>query len=118
MMMNSTTNNIQVFKVQIENNHRDVLFEPESHKVERRELLKLTNPHYIDLIKSYHHLRGITMDNNNQKEELPVHLILGASGYSRIKTITKPRIGLLGEPVAEKTQLGWTIILPGRESER
>ena len=29
----------------------------------------------------------------------------------------KPIIGQLGEPVAEKSQLGWKIISPGRESE-
>ena len=39
MMMNSTTKNIEVFKVQIENVHRDVSFDTELCKVERRELL-------------------------------------------------------------------------------
>ena len=44
--------------------------------------------------------------------------VSGASHYSRIKTMIKSRIGQLGEPVAEQTQLGWTIISPGRELER
>ena len=57
------------------------------------------------------------MDDNDQKKELLVQIILGASDYSRIKTMTKPRIGQAGEPVAEQTQLGWSIISPGRESE-
>ena len=57
-----------------------------------------------------------TMDDNDQKKKLPVHVILGASDNSRIKTMTKPRIGQPGESVAEKTQLEWTIISPGRES--
>ena len=117
MMMNSTTKNIEVFKVQIENVHRDVSFETKLCKVEQRELLKVPNPHYADLIKSHHHLRKITMDDNDQKKELPVHVILGASDYSRIKTMTKPRVGQPGEPVAENTQQGWTIISPGCESE-
>ena len=60
MMMNSTAKNIEVFKVQIENDHRDVSFETEFCKVELRELLKLLNPHYVDLIKRYHHLRGVS----------------------------------------------------------
>ena len=46
------------------------------------------------------------MDDNDQKKELPVQVVFGASGYSRIKTMTKPRIGQAGEPVAEQTQLG------------
>ena len=51
----------------------------------------------------------------DEKSELPVHLVLGTSEYSRIKTATKPRIGSPGEPVAEYTHLGWTIISPGAE---
>ena len=75
MMMNSTTKNIKIFKVQIEIVHRDVSFETELYKVERRDLLKLPNPHAADLIKRHHHLRGIRMDDNDQKKELPVHVI-------------------------------------------
>ena len=77
----------------MENVHLDGSFEAELCKVERRQLPKLPNPHYTDLIKSYHHLKEITMDDNHQKKELPDHIILGASGYSRIKTMTKPIIG-------------------------
>ena len=86
-------------------------------KLERRELLKLPNAQNVDLIKRYHHLRVIDIDDNDQKKELPVHVILGASDYSRFKTMTKLRIGQPGEPVAEQAQLKWTIISPGRESE-
>ena len=57
------------------------------------------------------------MDDNDQKKELPVHVTLGAPDYSRIKKMTKPRISQPGETVAEQTQLGWTIISPGRESD-
>ena len=32
--------------------------------------------------------------------------------------MTKPRIGQSEEPVAEQMQVGWTIISPGRESEK
>ena len=55
------------------------------------------------------------MDDLDTKAILPVHLILGASDYARIKTETAPRIGALNEPIAEKTKLGWTIISPGKE---
>ena len=67
MMMNSTTKNIEVFKVQMENVHRDVLFEAELCKVERRELLKLPYPHDIDLIKRYHHLSSSKRDRNGRQ---------------------------------------------------
>ena len=51
----------------------------------------------------------------NPKPHLPVHLILGASKYSAIKTTERPRVRRPGEPVAEKTKLGWSIMSPGPE---
>ena len=48
------------------------------------------------------------MNDNDKKSELPIHLILGASDYARVKTETKPRIGQPQEPIAELTKYGWT----------
>ena len=50
------------------------------------------------------------------KPKLSVHLILGASEYTRIKTGERPRVGETGEPVAKKTKFGWTIIARERRS--
>ena len=55
------------------------------------------------------------MDNSDQKPELPIHIVLGASKYAKIKTESIPKIGRSGKPVAELTKLGWTIMLPGKE---
>ncbi|KAK3725716.1 hypothetical protein QZH41_006736 [Actinostola sp. cb2023] len=57
------------------------------------------------------------MEDNDPKSELPIHMIFGASEYSRIKTSEKPKIGHPGEPVAERTALGWTMMSPGKEAE-
>ena len=43
------------------------------------------------------HPAGVTMDDEDTKPELPMHLILGASEYSRIKTQNKPKSGKAGE---------------------
>ena len=43
--------------------------------------------------------------------------MLGASEYARVKTSTSPKIASSGQPVAEKTTLGWTIMSPGHEHE-
>lgn len=51
------------------------------------------------------------------KEALPVHLILGASEIARIKTDQAPCVGSPGEPVAELTRFGWTIMSPGKEPD-
>ena len=41
--------------------------------------------------------------------------MLGPSEYATIKTSTVQRVGKPGQPVAEKTLLGWTLMSPGRE---
>ena len=53
--------------------------------------------------------------DNDPKQFLPVHLILEASDYAAIKTAEPPRVGQLGEPVAERTKFGWTIMSSGKE---
>ena len=86
-------------------------------KVDRRTLLSLGNPRYKELVERYDHLKEVTMDDVDEKEELPVHLILGTNEYAQIKTETRPKIGKPGEPIAELTRLGWTIMSPGSESD-
>ena len=44
------------------------------------------------------------------KDELPVHVILGAGGCTKIKASERPRVCQQGEGIAELTKLGWVII--------
>ena len=83
-------------------------------RVDRGNFLTIANPQYQRLIDSYNHLKGVTMEDKDSKP-----LILGAPPvpYTTIKTTESPRVGLPGEPVAEKTRLGWTIMSPGKEFE-
>lgn len=67
------------------------------------------------MIGQYHHLKGVEMHDIDTKRDLTVHLILGASEYGQVKTETTPIIGKPGEPIAEWTCLGWTILSPGSE---
>ena len=56
--------------------------------------------------------------DRDTKPRLPVHIILGAGEYARVKTETSPDIGKDGEPVAELTKLGWFVMSPGQEFDR
>ena len=86
-------------------------------KVDRGSLLSLENPKYsAEAIQKYPHLTGIQMTDRDDKPELPVHIILGVSDYAKIRTETRPKIGSPGEPVAELTKFGWTIMSPGKEA--
>jgi hypothetical protein len=88
-------------------------------KVAKSVLLFIRNPGYADILSQNHHLRGVKMDNEDTKAELPIHLILGAGDYSRIKTTTKPKLGQPGQPIAElafleRKSISAMFILPNR----
>jgi len=51
------------------------------------------------------------------KQMLPVHIILGANDFAKISTGERLRVGRLGDPAAEFTRFGWTIMSPGADSE-
>ena len=73
-------------------------------------MLTIPNPRYVDTIAKYQHLKGVEIDDTDIKPELPIHVILGASEYAKIKTNSAPRVGEPGEPTAEFTSFGWTIM--------
>ena len=117
MMMQTTRQEIEVHQVEVKSLSRKFNLKTEVTKVNRGVLLTLDNPQYLDLLTQYSHLKGVVMDDTDTKQELPVHLILGTSEYTKIKTKTTPKLGKPGEPVAEFTQLGWTIMSPGKEAD-
>ena len=45
----------------------------------------MKNPKYQQVLRKYKHVHGVTMDDVSEKTELPVHLLLGATEYAKIK---------------------------------
>ena len=84
-------------------------------KVHKPQLLTLENPNYPSLLSKYSHLKGVKIEENDARPQIPIHVMLGASEYATVKTSTAQRVGKPGQPVAEKTLLGWTLMSPGRE---
>ena len=80
-------------------------------------MLPLSNPNYESVLRQQQYLRDIKMNDTDTKGELPIHLILGASEYTRIKVQEMPRVGQPGEPIAELTCLGWVLKSPDKEVE-
>jgi len=117
MMMCSTTQRINVYDLTVKSVDGKFELATTVNKVDKGVLLTVPNPSYAEKIKKYRHLDGVVMEDNDPKSELPIHMIFGASEYSRIKTSEKPKIGHPGEPVAERTALGWTMMSPGKEAE-
>ena len=116
-MMQATKREKEIHNVVIESLSGNFQLETEVTKVNRGVLLNLENLGYKDMVATYDHLKGETMDDTEVKKELPVHLILSTSEYAQIKTETTPKIGKPGKPIAELTRLGSTIMSPGSESD-
>ena len=60
-------------------------FNTELNKLEREVFLTLPNPEYSKVLKKYQHLRKVHMNDTDEKEQLPVHIVLGASDFAKIK---------------------------------
>ena len=84
-------------------------------RVDKWELLFLDNPKYQEMIARYPQLSGVAMNDLDTKRLLPVHLILGAGEYSKLKTESAPKIGEPRQRIAEWTKVGWIIMSPGKE---
>ena len=67
------------------------------------------------MIQEFRHLKGVSMDDTDSKANLPIHMILGPSEYTRIKTKHVLQMGEAGEPIAEYTAFGWPIMSGGKE---
>ena len=92
-------------------------FQTELNKLEREVLIALPNPKYNEMIETYDHLKVIKMNERDTKPEVPIHVILGASDYVKIKMQKCPSVGKVNEPIAEQTKIGWVIMSPGRGSD-
>ena len=103
MLMASSTARMEIYKTTVSTRSGDFSLDINLTKVKREELLSLENPKYDHLMKTYPHLKGVELDDTDVKPLLPVHIILGAGVYARIKTDNRPRVGKQGEPVSERT---------------
>lgn len=97
MMKQASNREIEIYDVVISSLTEEFELRTIVIKVDRGTLLSLENPRYKDLMERYDHLKGVTMDDLDDKEEFPVHLILGTNEYAQIKTETTPKIGKPGE---------------------
>ena len=115
MMLGSTTTKVEIYNVKIKSIDGDFSMDVNVTKVDKPQLMHLDNPNYETLLKKHSYLNGVQINDVDVNPHLPVHVVLGASEYAAIKTKTAPRVGSPGQPVAERTLLGWTIMSPGRE---
>ena len=75
MMMQVSNKEIEIYNVVISSLMGEFQLRTEVTKVDRGTLLSLENPRYKELVERYNHLKKVTMDDVDEKEELPVHLL-------------------------------------------
>ncbi len=109
---------MQVYEVQVKSLSKDFALDVNLTKIEKSELPQLENPRDKDILASYPHLNGVYMDYYDEKDMLPVHIILGANDYAEIRTDENLRVGKTGEPVAERTRFGWSLMSPGKDGKQ
>lgn len=90
-MVSTTSKKVEVFQVKLHSLSEHFSIAIEVGKVDRGELFTTSNPKDQEMILNYHHLHGIEMLDKSEKHELPVHMILGASDYSKIKNSNKAK---------------------------
>ena len=116
MMMATNTQKFEIHDVTVSSMDGGFEIDTTLTKVEKKCLLTVPNPKYEKIINRYPHLKGVVMEDTDSKEELPVHVVLGISEYTKCKMSEKPRVGELSQPIAERTKFGWTISSPGASS--
>lgn len=97
-MVVSTMQRLQSYKVKISSIDGKFEMTTQINKVDKGVLLTIPNPKYEQLINRYHQLQQLVTDDNDKSSELLIHVILGSSEYSGIKTATKPQVGQPSEP--------------------
>ena len=93
MLLHTTSWTIEVHNLTMRNQEGSFKLNVDIHKVEKDILLILPNPEYKKLIQCYSYLRGVFIDDDDTKAELPVPIILGTSDFLKIKTNFPARIG-------------------------
>ena len=114
MLMHTANRKIEVYKFKITNVEESFQLCTEVSKVEKLSLLRLSNPHYEQLIQKFNHLKGINMVDTSDQERYPINLILGTNEICKSKTTVRARVGTPDQPIAEYMKFGWVICHPGR----
>ena len=82
MLMSSKQVRLETYEVKIESTINEFSMTTRCTKVDKSELLFLENPNYENIIQSYPHLKGVTIEDRDKKPKLPVHVVLGNGDYS------------------------------------
>ncbi|XP_028419027.1 uncharacterized protein LOC114544609 [Dendronephthya gigantea] len=118
MMLTSKTTKVEIYSAKLTSVDGKFTTEIELSKVNKSQLMMITNPEFKSLCQKYDHLKEVEVNEDpKNRDQIPVHVVLGASEYATIKTRSAQKVGQPGQPVAERTLLGWTLMSSGKEDK-
>jgi hypothetical protein len=68
--MGVTTKKMKTYDVVVQSVNSDFRLDVNVTEIDKRELLFLDNPHYKQVIKGHSHLKGVHMDDDDEKSQL------------------------------------------------
>ena len=112
-MYGTVTRRVEIYGIKIESTAVDGFsLEVNCINAEKGVLTYLPNPRIKDLKQRFFRLRRLEIgDEEAVEQQLPVHIILGAADYQRIRSTEQPVLGSNPDtdPGAEFTMLGWML---------
>ena len=112
-MYGTVTRRVEIYGIKIESTAVEGFsLEVNCINAEKGILTYLPNPRIKDLKQRFFRLRRLEIgDEEAAEQQLPVHIILGAADYQRIRTTEQPVLGSNRDtdPGAEFTLLGWML---------
>jgi hypothetical protein len=118
MLMGTHITRLDLYDAELSSVDGEFKMDAKLTKVNKAQLLTMLNPQYERIAATYPHLQQVDITDKDTKGQLPIHVILSAGDYAKIKTNTKPLIGKTGEPIAELTRFGWFFMSPGNEFDK
>lgn len=112
-MFGTIRRNVEVYNITIQSLAIDGFsLSIECLNAEKDVLTYLPNPNIRTLKKRHSRFRRLTFsEEETRSDSMPVHIILGAADYQRVRTMEPLVLGTTPDkdPGAEFTMLGWTI---------
>lgn len=94
--MASQTSSQQIYIAKLQAFDWDYDLDVNLTKVEKSELLFV--------FENFQFLKGVKLNDNDNKASLLIHIVLGNGEYARIKTNERSLVGNEWDPIAEKTK--------------
>jgi hypothetical protein len=104
---------VDIYEVEIQSAVTDFKMKVEAINAEKDVLTTIRNPRISQVKINQPRLRRLHFTEENSNDNvLPVHIMLGVGDYNRIRTNEPSVLGLnpASDPVAEYTELGWTLL--------